>query len=103
MPGSGTGTFIDPNDYQASLRQARIELLVTSRGAFNARLTWATLHHLQLIRGEENLPRIAYVSLDPTLVFVGFATKPYPSASGSPKCCSGEGGSLIEHIRNTPP
>ncbi|MGC2201669.1 MAG: tetratricopeptide repeat protein [Stellaceae bacterium] len=29
--------------------------------------------------------------------------KPYPSASGSPKCCSGEGGSLIEHIRNTPP
>ncbi|MGC2198736.1 MAG: helix-turn-helix domain-containing protein [Stellaceae bacterium] len=78
MPGSGTGTFIDPNDYQASLRQARIELLVTSRGAFNARLTWATLHHLQLIRGEENLPRIAYVSLDPTLVFVGFATYPDP-------------------------
>jgi len=28
--------------------------------------------------------------------------KPSPSASGSPKCCSGEGGSLIEHIRNTP-
>jgi hypothetical protein len=28
--------------------------------------------------------------------------KPYPSASGSPKCCSGEGGLLIEHIRNTP-
>jgi hypothetical protein len=31
------------------------------------------------------------------------AAKPYPCASGSPKCCSGEGGSLIEHIRNTPP
>jgi hypothetical protein len=32
-----------------------------------------------------------------------FSYKPYPCASGSPKCCSGEGGSLIEHIRNTPP
>src|ERR1700676_4786428 len=29
MPGSGTGTFIDPDDYRASLRQARIDLLVT--------------------------------------------------------------------------
>ena len=27
--------------------------------------------------------------------------RPYPSASGSPKCCSGEGGSLIEHFRYT--
>jgi adenylate cyclase len=39
MPGRGTGTFIDPDDCQASLRQARIDLLVTSRGAFKARLT----------------------------------------------------------------
>ena len=29
-----------------------------------------------------------------------FRLRPYPSASGSPKCCSGEGGSLIERIRN---
>jgi hypothetical protein len=39
MPESGTGTFIDSDDYQASLRQGRIDLLATSRGAFNARLT----------------------------------------------------------------
>ncbi len=78
MPGSGTGTFIDPDDYQASLRQARIELLVTSRGAFNARLTWATLHHLQLLRSEEDASRIAFVSLDPALVFVGFMTRSDP-------------------------
>jgi AraC-like DNA-binding protein len=78
MPGSGTGTFIDPDEYQASLRQARIDLLVTSRGAFNARLTWATLHRLQLLHSEEDLPRIACISLTPTLVFVGFATRPDP-------------------------
>jgi AraC-like DNA-binding protein len=78
MPGSGTGTFIDPDDYQASLRQVRIDLLVTSQGAFNARLTWASLHRLQLLRSEEDLPRIAYVSLAPGLVFVAFATRPDP-------------------------
>ena len=34
MPGSGTGTFIDSDDYQASLSHLRIDLLVTSQGAF---------------------------------------------------------------------
>jgi hypothetical protein len=61
MPGSGTGTFIDPDDYRASLRQVRIDLLGTSQGGFKARVTWATLHHLQLMQSEEDLPRIAYV------------------------------------------
>jgi hypothetical protein len=78
MPGSGTGTFIDPDDYQASLHQVRIDLLVTSPGAFKAHLTWVTLHHLQLVRSEEDLPRIAYVSLAPGLVFVAFAARPEP-------------------------
>jgi AraC-like DNA-binding protein len=78
MPGSGTGTFIDCDHYEASLSHLRIDLLVTAWGAFNARLTWATLHHLQLLHSEEDLPRIAYVSLAPALVFVGFATQPDP-------------------------
>jgi len=78
MPGSGTSTFIDTDDYQASLRQVRMELLVTFRGAFNASLTWVTLDHLHLLHSEENLPRIAHVSLAPGLVFVGFATRPDP-------------------------
>jgi AraC-like DNA-binding protein len=78
MPESGTGTFIEPDEYQASLRQARIDLLLTSRGPFNARLTWATLHDLHLLRCEEDLPRIAYLSLAPELVFIGFATRPDP-------------------------
>jgi len=75
MPGSSTGTFIDCDHYEASLSHLRIDLLVTAWGAFNARLTWATLHHLQLLHSEEDLPRIAYVSLAPALVFVGFATR----------------------------
>ena len=78
MPGSGTSTFIDCDDYQASLGHLRIDLFLTSQDAFNARLTWATLHHLQLLHSEEDSPRIAFVSLTPTLVFVGFTTRPDP-------------------------
>src|ERR1700730_2202131 len=78
MPGSGTSTFIDCADYQASLGHLRIDLFLTSQDAFNARLTWATLHHLQLLHSEEDSPRIAFVSLTPTLVFVGFTTRPDP-------------------------
>ena len=78
MPGSGTSTFTDPDDYQASLRRPKLDLLVTARGAFKTRLTWATLHRLHLQRNEEDLPRIAYVSLTPALVFVGFTTRPDP-------------------------
>ena len=87
MPGSGTGTFIDPDDYQASLRQVRIDLLATSQGALKAKLTWATLHCLQLLHSEEDLPRIAYVSLAPGRVFVGFATRPDPPMFGAASNC----------------
>ncbi len=78
MPGSGMRTFLDPDYYAASLRQAQLELVITSRGEFKARLTWAELHHLQLLRCEEDFPRIAYLSLTPRLVFVAF---PAPSVS----------------------
>src|SRR4051794_2409121 len=78
MPGRGTGTFIGLGNYQASLHQARIDLLVTSQGSFNPRLAWARLHHLQLRRSEENLPRFAYISWASTLIFGGFAAPPAP-------------------------
>jgi AraC-like DNA-binding protein len=43
-----------------------------SRGKFKARLTWAELHHLQVLRCEEDSPRVAYVYLAPQLAFVTF-------------------------------
>jgi AraC-like DNA-binding protein len=79
MPGSGTSTFIDPDDYQASLDRVPLDLLlVTSRGEFKAGVTSARLNHLYLLRSEEDLPRIAYVSLSPALVFAGFPTGSSP-------------------------
>ena len=77
MPGSGTSTFTDPDNYQAALPWARIDLLVTPRG-FKARLTWAELHCLRLLHSEEELAHIAYVSLPPTLAFVTFPTDSAP-------------------------
>ena len=65
MPGRGTGTFIDPDDCQASLRQARIDLLVTSRGAFKARLTAQRSITCSGCAARRDLPRIAYLSLAP--------------------------------------
>jgi hypothetical protein len=63
MPGSGTRTFLEPDHYEASLRQAQIEILIALSSKFKARLTWAELHDLQVLRCEEDFPRVAYVCL----------------------------------------
>src|ERR1700758_4585136 len=72
MPGSGTRTFTEPDHYEASLHQALIGTVVTPRGRFKARLTWAELQHLRLLRCEEDLPRIVYLSFSRRLVHVTF-------------------------------
>jgi hypothetical protein len=61
MPGSGTRAFLEPDHYEASLRQAQIEILIALSSKFKARLTWAELHDLQVLRCEEDFPRVAYV------------------------------------------
>ena len=72
MPGGGTRTFLEPDHYEASLRQAQIEAVIVPRDKFSARLTWGELHHLQVLRCEEDSPRLAYVQLAPSLAFVTF-------------------------------
>ncbi len=72
MPGSGTRTFLEPDHYEASLRQTQIEILIALNSKFKARLTWAELHDLQVLRCEEDVPRVAYVWLGPQLSFVTF-------------------------------
>jgi AraC-like DNA-binding protein len=72
MPGSGTRTFLESDHYEASLRQAQIEICIALSPKFKARLTWAELHDLQVLQCEEEFPRIAYVGLGPQLSFVTF-------------------------------
>jgi AraC-like DNA-binding protein len=78
MPGGGTRTILEADWYEASLRETHIEAVIISRGQFRARLTWAELHHLQMLRCEEDLPRVAYVRLVPQLAFVTFPTNSAP-------------------------
>ena len=63
MPGGGTRTFLELDHYEASLGQAQIQAVILPRGKFRARLTWAELDYLQVLRCEEDFPRIAYVQL----------------------------------------
>ncbi len=72
MPGSGTRTFLEPDHFEASLRQAQIEIVLALSPPFKARLTWAELHDLEVLRSEEDFPRVAYVCLGPQLSFVTF-------------------------------
>ena len=72
MPGSGTRTFLEPDHYEASLRQAQIEIVIALSPKFKARVTWAELHDLQVLQCEEDFPRVAYVCLRPQLCFVTF-------------------------------
>ena len=91
MPTSGTSTFIDPDAYQAMFRAGRINLVLTNGVGFKARQTWVEFGGLHLLRNEEDLPRVAYVSLPPERVFVGFPSDSAPLPTwGGMKLNSGE-------------
>ncbi len=74
MPLGAVGRFADASDYQENLREMAVELVITRPGAFDARLTWAKLPHMSLLRAEEALPRIAYIVLPSGSVSISFCT-----------------------------
>jgi AraC-like DNA-binding protein len=78
MPSGGTRTFREPDHYEASLGQAQIQAVILPRDEFRARLTWAELHHSQVLRCEEDAPRVAYLQLAPELAFITFTADSGP-------------------------
>jgi AraC-like DNA-binding protein len=78
MPGGGMRTFLEPDHYEAGLGQAQIAAVILPRDKFRARLTWAELHHLQVLRCEEDSSRIAYLQLAPELAFVTLSADSVP-------------------------
>jgi AraC-like DNA-binding protein len=97
IAGNGTATFANPDDYQAGIEDARVNLIVTGGGDFDARLTWLNLRRFRVLRASEKLPRIAFVSLSPAQVFVSF-----PTSEGPPLTYSGLGlrfGDVVFHGR----
>jgi AraC-like DNA-binding protein len=97
MPGGGTRTFLEPDRYEASLGQAQIKAVILPRAKFRARITWAELHHLQVLRCEEESARVGYVQLAPELAFVTFPadSQPLPVWRGTEM----QAGEIILHSR----
>ena len=73
MTKNGTRTFASADEYSAAIRGAKVALFVTGGGAFEGRLTSINLGGMQLLRGRERLPRIAFVALPPTRANISFS------------------------------
>lgn len=84
MPRCGTAIFSDPGDYQAGIREAKFNFTFNHQKDFKARLTWVELRKVRLLRGQENLPRVAHVSLTSDSVFIALPTfhDPLPICDG---------------------
>jgi AraC-like DNA-binding protein len=73
MPGSVISTFSEPEDYEDALRKEGCRgLVITGRGQFRARLTQITLHRLRLSAAEEQLSRIAFISVPNDIIVTAF-------------------------------
>jgi AraC-like DNA-binding protein len=80
MPSSAVRSFTDPDDYAATIRAATVELTVTGRGDFNAKLTRTDLHRLWMQRFSDNLPRVCDVAnLISGRTYITFRTQPGPA------------------------
>jgi AraC-like DNA-binding protein len=91
----GTTTYTEINDYQAGIRAAKFDFTFNHQKDFKARVTWAKLRHVQLLRGQENLPRVARISLTPESVFIAL-----PFFHGPPLICDGveiQQGEMVFH------
>ena len=83
MTENGTATFVSPDEYSAAIGAAKVDLFVKAGGEFKGRLTWLNLGGLHVLRGRENLPRIAFVALPPTQACISF---PASGSSGLIYC-----------------
>ena len=95
MTENGTATFASPDEYSAAIGAAKVDLFVTAGGEFNGRLTWLNLGGLHVLRGRENLPRIAFVALPTAQAHISF---PASGSSGLIYCGLGLNlGDLVFH------
>src|SRR6516165_2591570 len=79
MPSSVVRTFSDADDYAAAIRQGTVEVTVTGRGNFAAKLTKIDLHRLWMQRFSENLARIYHVDGWGGRAIIVFRTQAGPS------------------------
>jgi AraC-like DNA-binding protein len=80
MLGSAQSVFDEPDDFQTALREDRdVDLVVTTGGEFRARLSKISLCGMHLFAGEEQRPRVVFMSVSPRLIRVTLS--PHPAGS----------------------
>jgi AraC-like DNA-binding protein len=72
MKGFGSKAFTDPDDVFANVLGVDVDLVLTSRIPFGARVSWLAMRCLRLCLIEEDAPRLAFMSLPPTRLFISF-------------------------------
>ncbi len=74
MPESNSSAFNDVEQFEAALVGARLSLLLTGTGRFEAHVTRITLPQLTLFGCSEKVPAIAHISLRNHTAGLAFAT-----------------------------
>ncbi len=79
MPGSAFLRFTEPDEYQARIRPAEVQIIPTECGHFSALLSQIDLHHLTLQHGWQTLPTVIRTALHPSrgsIMFTASAAGP---------------------------
>ena len=73
MPDSVVAAFSRPEDFEAALRaDGYLTFLVAAPGCFRARLTQVSIKEMRLLSGEEQLPRVGFVSAPDKMILIFF-------------------------------
>jgi AraC-like DNA-binding protein len=72
MIGCSTTTYTDPDDFRAGLPGVTMDVVLTSRDPFKAKITWLRMRRLTLVVIDEAAPRIAFLTLPPTQTCFSF-------------------------------
>jgi AraC-like DNA-binding protein len=81
MPSSTVRSFSDVDEYSAAIRQGTVQMTVTGRGPFSAKIIRIDLHRLWMQRFSDDLPRVAHIEDHGDRVIISFRTQPGPSMS----------------------
>ena len=82
MASYGSTTYTDPDDYRSNVPGAVVDLVLTNRQAFEARVTWIKMRHIALVAIEEAAARTAVVSWAAPGLFLSFPLRGEPIWNG---------------------
>jgi AraC-like DNA-binding protein len=81
MPSSTVRSFSDVDEYSAAIRQGTVQMTVTGRGHFSAKIIRIDFHRLWMQRFSDDLPRVAHIEDLGDRAILSFRTQPGPSMS----------------------